>query len=170
MQGGGYPRRPIPYPWLRPISYTMGGGIHHCTIFSKKKRSPKFFFVVQNIFSDFGPKKSGVQKLHQKVVFWLKKCEKNRIRYPNFHRTNAVENALCTKKHFFQWKNGKFIFKKIEKFPNFWKFAKLIFGQKKTPPRFFFLGACGFGDFGALFFLYKENEKCTKKAGLCCIP
>ena len=70
----------------------------------KRKKGPNFFF---------GPsarKSGGSKKLPQKVVFWLKKCENFRIWHPKnfiskiFHRTNAVENALCTKKYFF---NGK---------------------------------------------------------------
>ena len=74
---------------------------------SKLKKGPKIFFRA------FGPNIRGVQKLPKKVVFWLKKCEKFRIRHPKifisktFYRTNAVENALCTKQHFFNGKTEK---------------------------------------------------------------
>ena len=115
------------------------------------------------------------------VVFWLKKCEKFRIRHPifciskNFDRTNAVENALCTKQHFFQWKNGKFILKKSKKSQISESLQSYFLAQKFKKNIFFprhlrRLGMFGtFGDFGALF-SFKENKKCKKKVGLRCIP
>ena len=133
---------------------------------------------VQFFFWAFGPKIRGVQKLPKKVVFWLKKCEKIRIRHPLFfsqifYRTNAVENALCTKKIFFNGKTETLFLKKIRKFLKFPKVCKVIFLIPKSKKKRFFVRRLGmfgaFGDFGALF-LYKENEKYIKKVGLRCIP
>ena len=113
----------------------LGGG-PPCT----KKRS-QFFFVVQFFFRAFSPKKSGVHKLHQKVVFWLKKCEKFRIQHPifffskKFHPTNAAEKAVFTKKQFFPKETVIIFFLKI---PNFAKnfMAKHTHTQKNKIGRF----------------------------------
>ena len=78
----------------------------------------------------------------KKVVFWLKKCEKFRIRHPKFFSAPMRSKMHFALNSIFSMENGKFIFKKIkkfEKFPNFRKFAKLFFGPKNLKKRVFFV-------------------------------
>ena len=113
------------------------GGLSGWDQIRKKKNGAKKYQKMPTIyFRAFGPKIRGVQKLPQKVVFWLKKCENFRIRHPvcffskSFHPTNATEKELCAKRHFFNrnstWKK-KYIAKKSQNFRNFsvdkqWKY------------------------------------------------
>ena len=103
--GSGVPPGDLTIP-LAPADFLYHGwGYPPCTIFFSKKKSSHFFFVVQILFSGLRPEKKWGPKLRQKVVFWLKKCEKFRIQHPFFCRkknyhTNETEKTLCTERHF----------------------------------------------------------------------
>ena len=115
----------------------------------------------------------------QKVVFWLKKCEKIRIRHPFFFLKNLSSHqcgrkCLCTEKHFFNGKmetalknNNKKNTSKNSQISEIW--LSYFLAQRNRKKSIFFsqrlrrLGMFGaFGDFGALFFLRKMKNSPKK--------
>ena len=68
--GRGHPRRPIPYPWPQPISYTMGGGTPPTALFFfSKKKVPKKIFWGQKKKSGLRPENKWDPKIPQKGRF-----------------------------------------------------------------------------------------------------